>query len=211
MSSIKKRQLSNPETSSNKIRQPSPTSVIESLTPTSPRARAIDIQKKLPGLSIIPPDTLQKTTAQLEHEHQQEEKEHRRIQAQKTNEETLKNIKEGLYISNDSHFASALSTTPQEPDIHKQYAEADKKKFKELDENKDWGLTFGGKKSKRKTRKTKRKTRKTKRKTRKSKKTKRKTKCIGKRDGKKGCRTCCKTRKTIKKYNKCINICMKDY
>ena len=205
MSSSKKRQLVPPgPESTNKMRDLSPISVIESLTPTSPRARAIDIQKKLPGLSIIPPDTLQKTTAQLEHEHQQEEKEHRRIQDKITEEETLKNIKDGHYISNDSHFASALSTTPQEPDIHKQYAEADKKKFKELDENKDWGLTFGGKKSKRKTRKTKRKTRK-------SKKTKRKTKCIGKRDGKKGCRTCCKTRKTIKKYNKCINICMKDY
>lgn len=179
MSSIKKRQLENPETSSSKIRQPSPVSVMESLTPTSPRTRAIDIQKKLPGLSLILPDTLPKTAAQLEHKHQQEEKEHRRIQDKITEEETLQNIKKGAYISNEDHEYNALSTTPQEPDIHKQYAEADKKKFKELDENKDWGLTFGGKRKTRKTkRKSKRKTRKskkTKRKTRKSKKSKRKT------------------------------------
>ena len=72
MSSIKKRQLENPETSSSKIRQPSPVSVMESLTPTSPRARAIDIQKKLPGLSIIPPDTLPKNQKQLDWEREQE-------------------------------------------------------------------------------------------------------------------------------------------
>ena len=178
MSSIKKRQLENPETSSNKIRQPSPVSVMESLTPISPHSRAKAIQEKLPGLSIIPPDTLPKNQKQLDWEREQEEKEHRRIQDKITAEDTLKNIKEGRYISNEDHEHNAFSTTPQEPDIHKRYAEADKKNFKELDENKDWGLTFGGKRKTRKTkRKSKRKTRKTKknkRKTRKSKKSKRK-------------------------------------
>ena len=172
MSSIKKRQLETPDSSSsNKIRHPSPVSVMESLTPTSPHARAKAIQNKLPGLSIIPPDTLPKNQKQLDWEHEQEEKEHRRIQDKITAEDTLKNIKKGLYISNEDHEHNAFLTTPQEPDIHKRYAEADKKNFKELDENKDWGLSFGGKKSKRKMRKSK----KTKRKTRKSKKTKRKT------------------------------------
>ena len=178
MSSIKKRQLENPETSSSKIRQPSPVSVMESLTPTSPHARAKAIQNKLPGLSIIPPDTLPKNQKQLDWEREQEEKEHRRMQDKITAEETLKNIKKGHYISNEDHDHNAILTTPQEPDIHKRYAEADKKNFKELDENKDWGLTFGGKRKTRKTkRKSKRKTRKTKknkRKTRKSKKSKRK-------------------------------------
>jgi uncharacterized protein YjbI with pentapeptide repeats len=37
------------------------------------------------------------------------------------------------------------------------------------------------------------------------------TKCIGKRDGKKGCRTCCNPEKTTKKYNKCIDTCMTGY
>jgi len=182
MSSNKKRQQLNPPNSSNKIRQSSPTSIVESMTPTSPHVRAKAIQEKLPGLSIIPPDTIPKNQKQIDLEREQEAKEYRRIQEKKNDKKTLKNIKEDLYISNASHFTSALSTTPQEHDIHKQYAEADKKKFKELDENKDWGLTFGGKKSKRKTRKTKRKskrktrkTKKNKRKTRKSKKSKRKT------------------------------------
>ena len=36
--------------------------------------------------------------------------------------------------------------------LYNKYTEADKKLFKQIDENKDWGLAFGGKKSKRKTR-----------------------------------------------------------
>ncbi len=181
MSSTKKRLLETPDpSSSNKIRQPSPTSITESLTPTSPYARAKAIQEKLPGLSIIHPDTLPKNQKQLDWEREQEEKEHRKIQEKITDEKTRKNIKEGRYTSNASHYRHAISTIPQEPDIHKQYAEADIRDFKELDENKDWGLTFGGKKSKRKMRKTKRNTRKIKKTKRKMKKSK-----ISKRKGRK--------------------------
>ena len=178
MSSNKKRQLEKPAPySSNKMRQ-SPTSVADTNSPISPdwnRMKTIEnipgaVQVKPPGppLSLIHPDKLPKNQKQIDLKHEQEAKEHHRIQDKKNQKELAENTEKKIALP----LEVGKPIKPQEPNIHKRYAEADKKDFKELDENKDWGLTFGGKKSKRKTRKTKRKS---KRKTRKSKKTKRKT------------------------------------
>jgi hypothetical protein len=173
MSSNKKRQLVEPgPDSTNKIRQ-SPTSVTETSSPISPdwnRMKTIEnipgaAQGKPPGppLSLINPDTLPKTL-------EEQEKELRKKQDKKNQMELAENTEKNIALA----LETGKPIKPQETfdEINERYAKSDKKDFKELDENKDWGLTFGGKKSKRKTRKTKRKS---KRKTRKSKKTKRKT------------------------------------
>ena len=173
MSSSKKRQL-DPPNSSNKMRQ-SPININETLTPISP----VQGKPPRPPLSLLLPHTLAKTQKQIEWEHEQLVKQHDEQQRIITDKKKQKNIKEGRYT--DIAPRGELQKPQDTPDeINKRYAKADKEDFDKLDENKDWGLAFGGKRKTRKTkrkskRKTKRKTRKTKRKTRKSKKSKRKS------------------------------------
>ena len=171
MSSGKKIKLEIPD-SSNKIGS-SPTSIMETSSPISP----VQVKSPRPPMSMKLPHTLPKTAAQLDYEHEQLAKQHNEQQRIITDKETQKNIKEGRYKPPEILSLGKLRE-PQETfdEINKRYAKSDKEDFDKLDENKDWGLAFGGKKSKRKTKKSKRKIKKSKRKTKKSKRKSKKSK-----------------------------------
>ena len=86
--------------------------------------------------------------------HEQQKKQHDKEQMIINNKKYEENKQRGNVLPSSTRH---LIRPPQNYDLYNKYNEADKKVFKQIDENKDWGLTFGGKKSKRKTRKSKKK------------------------------------------------------